>query len=134
MEDDGLRSTRLVGACPSCSAVMRVRKLECPDCGVTVEGQFDGGPLARLNAEQLSFVEVFLRARGKIKDVEEELGISYPTVVGRLNDLLVALGFEHGEGDNLDRQRERVVDDLAAGRVSPAEATRLLRELNTDDD
>jgi hypothetical protein len=129
-----LRSTRLVGACPSCAAVMRVRKLECPDCGVTVEGQFDGGPLARLNAEQLSFVEVFLRARGKIKDVEEELGISYPTVVGRLNDLLVALGFEQGEGNAIDRQRERVLDDLAAGRVSPAEATRLLRELNTDDD
>lgn len=113
---------------------MRVRKLECPDCGVTVEGQFDGGPLARLNADQLSFVEVFLRARGKIKDVEEELGISYPTVVGRLNDLLVALGFEQGDADTTDRQRERILNDLAAGRVSASEATRLLRELNAERD
>lgn len=127
-----MRSTRLVGTCPSCSAIMRVRKLECPDCGVTVEGQFDAGPLARLNAEQLAFVEVFLRARGKIKDVEEELGISYPTVVGRLNDLLVAMGFEHGDADPIDRQRERILDDLAAGRLNPAEATRMIRELSRE--
>lgn len=124
---------QLVGACPSCSASLEVRRLECPACGVTVEGRFEQGPLARLSREELAFVEVFLRARGKIKDVEEELGLSYPTVVSRLNDVLVSMGFESAQEDQGAR-RQRILDDLSAGRISAAEATEQLRDLGTADD
>lgn len=124
----------LVGACPSCGSAMEVRRLECPDCGVGVDGRFDGGPLARLSREQLSFVEVFLRARGKIKDVEAELGISYPTVVTRLNEVLVALGFEAGEDPREAERRQRILDELSAGRLSAAEAADQLRALGGRDD
>ena len=112
---------------------MVVRRLECPSCGVAVEGQFDAGPMARLNREQLAFVETFLRARGKIKDVEEELGISYPTVVGRLNDVLVAMGFEAGEDPRDAERRQRVLDELSAGRLSAADAAEQLRALGSRD-
>lgn len=124
---------RFVGACPSCDSPMVVRRLECPTCGVGVDGRFDAGPLARLSREQLSFVETFLRARGKIKDVEEELGISYPTVVARLNEVLVALGFEAGEDPREAERRQRVLDELAAGRLSAAEAAEQLRALGARD-
>ena len=124
---------RLVGACPSCETAMEVRRLECPACGVSVEGQFDAGPLARLSREQMTFVEVFLRNRGKIKDVETDLGISYPTVVARLNEVLVTLGFEPGEDPREAERRQRVLDDLAAGRVSATEAAEQLRMLGSRD-
>lgn len=124
---------RLVGSCPSCDSAMEVRRLECPNCGVAVEGQFDAGPLARLSREQMSFVEAFLRNRGKIKDVEVELGISYPTVVGKLNDVLVTLGFEAGEDPRDAERRQRVLDDLASGRLSAAEAAEQLRSLGGRD-
>ena len=124
---------RFVGACPSCDSAMVVRRLECPSCGVAVEGRFDGGPLARLSRDQLAFVETFLRARGKIKDVEEELGISYPTVVGRLNDVLVAMGFEAGEDPRDAERRQRILDDLSAGRLSAADAAEQLRSLANRD-
>lgn len=124
---------RFVGACPSCDSPMVVRRLECPNCGVGVEGRFDAGPLARLSRDQLAFVETFLRARGKIKDVEEELGISYPTVVGRLNDVLVALGFEAGEDPRDAERRQRILDDLSAGSLSAAEAAEQLRALGSRD-
>ncbi len=124
---------RFVGACPSCDSPMVVRRLECPACGVGVDGRFDAGPLARLSREQLSFVETFLRARGKIKDVEEELGISYPTVVARLNDVLVTLGFEAGEDPREAERRQRILDELAAGRLSAAEAAEQLRALGARD-
>ena len=124
---------RFVGACPSCDSATVVRRLECPNCGVAVEGRFDGGPLARLSRDQLAFVETFLRARGKIKDVEEELGISYPTVVGRLNDVLVAMGFEAGEDPRDAERRQRILDDLSAGRLSAAEAAEQLRSLASRD-
>ena len=120
---------RLVGACPSCDSALEVRRLECPSCGVVVEGRFDLGVLAKLSRDQLAFVEVFLRSRGKIKDVEEELGISYPTVVARLNEVLVSLGFEAGEDPREAERRQRVLDDLAAGRLSAGEAAEQLRGL-----
>lgn len=124
---------RFVGACPSCETAMEVRRLECPECGVAVEGHFDAGPLARLSREQMTFVEVFLRNRGKIKDVETDLGISYPTVVARLNEVLVTLGFEAGEDPREGERRQRVLDDLAAGRLSAAEAAEQLRALGGRD-
>ncbi len=124
---------RFVGACPSCDSPMEIRRLECPMCGVGVDGHFDAGPLARLSREQLAFVETFLRARGKIKDVEEDLGISYPTVVARLNEVLVALGFEAGEDPREAERRQRVLDDLSSGRLTAAEAAEQLRQLGARD-
>ncbi len=118
---------RIIGSCPSCDHPLAVRRLECTSCGVAVEGHFDAGPLARLSSEQMAFVEVFLRSRGKIKDVEEELGISYPTVVSRLTDVLVTLGFESGEDPRDASRRQRILDELAAGRISASEATERLR-------
>ncbi|MGI8926914.1 MAG: DUF2089 domain-containing protein [Tepidiformaceae bacterium] len=116
-----------MGSCPSCDSPMHVRRLECPSCGVGVDGRFDIGLLARLSGEQLAFVETFLRARGKIKDVEEDLSISYPTVVARLNDVLVSLGFEAGDDAREGERRQRVLDDLAAGRITAAQAAEELR-------
>lgn len=124
---------RMVGSCPSCDTAMEVRRLECPNCRVSVEGRFDAGPLARLSREQMNFVEAFLRNRGKIKDVEVELGISYPTVVGKLNEVLVTLGFEAGEDPREAERRQRVLDDLASGRLSAAEAAEQLRTLGGRD-
>jgi len=124
---------RFVGACPSCDGPMEVRRLECPSCGVGVDGRFDAGPLARLSREQLGFVEVFLRSRGKIKDVEEELGISYPTVVAKLNDVLVGLGFEANEDPREAERRQQILDELSAGRLSAADAAEQLRALGGRD-
>lgn len=120
---------RLVSACPSCDTALEIRRLECPSCGVAVEGRFEGGPIGRLGREQLAFVETFLRCRGKIKDVEAELGISYPTVVGRLNEVLVQMGFEPGEDPREAEKRQQVLDDLAARKISAGEAAERLRAL-----
>jgi len=118
---------RLVGSCPGCDTPMVIRRLECPACGIAVEGRFDAGPLARLGPEQLKFVEAFVRSRGKIKDVEEELGISYPTVVARLNDVLATMGFEARDEAREAERRQRILDDLASGRLGAAAAAELLR-------
>ncbi len=125
---------RMVSTCPSCDGQMEVRRLECPACGVGVDGHFEAGPLAGLSRDQLAFVEVFLRSRGKIKDVEDELGISYPTVVGRLNDLLASMGYAAGEDPRDAERRQQVLDDLSAGRVSAAEAAEQLRALAGSDE
>ncbi len=120
------------GHCPVCGENMTVTRLYCPNCDVTVEGRFSLGRLALLTPEQLEFVEVFLRCEGKITRVEKELDISYPTVRSRLNEVITAMGYEVSGGSEPAEEltpaaRRRVLDDLAAGRISSEEAVELLR-------
>lgn len=126
------------GRCPVCSAAMFAVRLHCAACGTSLEGAFSLGRLYRLSAEQRRFVEIFVRCRGKIKDVGEELGLSYPTVVARLNEVIAALGFEtsaatEGEDDRYAARAEaqqRILQDVAAGRLTAAEAAEWLRRLD----
>jgi hypothetical protein len=76
----------------------------------------------------VAFVETFVRCGGKITRVEKELGISYPTVRARLDDVILALGYRPSPEEPItDQERKRVLDDLAAGRISSEEAVELLR-------
>jgi hypothetical protein len=116
--------------CPVCGEALRIVRLECGACGSALEGSFTLGRLQRLTREQLQFVEVFLKCRGKIKDVEEELGLSYPTVVARLNEVVQAMGFElRAEDPQLAARRQQILDELAAGKIAAAEAAVRLRAL-----
>lgn len=125
------------GQCPVCGGSMIVTRLQCPDCNTAVEGRFSLGRLALLSAEQLEFVEVYLRCDGKIKRVEEELGMSYPTVRNRLNEIIETMGYELpgsvAPPDPLSPdERRRVLDDLAAGRITAEDAVDLLQGESAD--
>jgi hypothetical protein len=119
------------GQCPVCGGAMIVTRLKCPECETAIEGQFALGRLALLSPEQLEFVEVYLRCDGKIKRVEQELGVSYPTVRSRLNEIITSMGYElPGSNEPVEltsEERRRVLDDLAAERISPQEAMELLK-------
>jgi hypothetical protein len=118
-------------ACPVCGDALAVVRLECGTCGTAVVGRFGASRFARLTPDQTTFLEAFLRSRGNIRRVERELGISYPTVRSRLSALLAALGLAaepDEEEEGLQRRRREILDRLEAGKVSPEEATRLLRQ------
>jgi hypothetical protein len=123
----------LLGRCPVCSGEMRVTRLRCVACDSELSGSFTLGKFHALKPEQLRFVEVFVKNEGKIKDVETDLGISYPTVRGRLREVVRALGYEPGEDAapsptplSPERRRE-ILDALAQKKMSADEAARLLR-------
>ena len=82
--------------CPLCSGELVVTEVHCTNCDVRLHGQFTLAPYRSLDAEQIRFLETFLRCRGVIRDMEAALGISYPTVRARLDALLVSLGFDGG--------------------------------------
>jgi hypothetical protein len=122
--------------CPVCGEELRVTRLHCDGCGTAIEGVFALDRLLRLNRDQLAFALTFIKRRGKIKDVEDELGVSYPTVVARLNELIAALGYDvqpdsSDDAASPDRaaQRQEILDQLAAGTLSAGEAAQRLREL-----
>lgn len=71
-----------------------VERLTCHQCNTVIQGEFGLQRLSRLTPEQWAFVEDFLRCEGKLTRLQEELGLSYPTVRSRLNDVIRALGYE----------------------------------------
>lgn len=118
------------GKCPVCGHDLEVVRLQCTSCGTAVEGHFELARFNRLDPEQLAFLELFLQARGNLKDVERELGLSYPTVRNRLESVLAALGFpaEPERKVEANRRRREILDALDTGKIGADEALRLLRE------
>jgi len=102
----------VISTCPVCQGELTITRLHCRSCGTALEGEFGVGRFGRLEREQLSFLESFLRSRGNLKEMERELGISYPTVRSRLEALLRALGLSDGEG----------AEEAPAGEEAPAAA------------
>ena len=118
--------------CPFCGTDLVVTELHCFGCETSFQGHFSLERLARLSPEQLRFVEAFLRAEGKFRRLEEELNLSYPTLRARLNEVLVALGFEPSSGVQPEPptpavDREAVLAQLEAGEISFEEAMQLLK-------
>jgi len=86
----------VISTCPVCEGRLQVTRLHCNTCGTTIEGEFSVGRFAHLGREQMSLLESFLRSRGNLRELERELGISYPTVRGRVETLLRTLGLGDG--------------------------------------
>jgi hypothetical protein len=94
-----------------------------------VEGHFALGRLYHLSPQQLRFVETFIRSEGKINRVEQEMGLSYPAVRARLNDVIRSLGYEVGKGKDAvsEDERREILAQLSEGKVTAEEAMELLR-------
>ncbi|MEO0082037.1 MAG: DUF2089 domain-containing protein [candidate division WOR-3 bacterium] len=121
----GDRPRRIVSQCPVCNAGMVITELSCDSCGTSVRGRFNVPELCRLPADLYQFLVVFVRNRGVIREVERELGISYPTVRSRLDALLTALGYGTVARPEIDRVQ--VIEMLERGEVTPEDAERMLR-------
>ena len=114
----------VISTCPVCSGELTIARLHCRTCGTSLEGEFGVGRFGRLNVEQLALLESFLRARGNLKEMERELGISYPTVRGRLDALVRALGLSDGAAETATDPSA----DEPAGTVDASDARLLILE------
>jgi len=137
--------THIRDICPICNGPLTLVQLECQQCHTQLTGATavlaaptrnddiaHYGSLSKLSAEQLAFVETFIRARGIIKTVEAMLGISYPTVRSKLDDVVATMGMAPDDGRPAgERRREQrdIADDLADGKITTEEAHQLLRRL-----
>lgn len=123
----------LPGSCPFCGGAIAVTAFTCCKCEAEVRGQFAPNKLAALDGSQAEFALAFIRNRGNIKELERELGISYPTVRARLDDVIRAMGFRVKEdAAAADEARARRTDVLAAvesGEMTAAEAAEALKQI-----
>ena len=138
----------VIATCPVCTSELTITRLHCRSCGTALEGEFGVGRFGRLDREQMSLLESFLRSRGNLKEMERELGISYPTVRGRVDSLVRALGLSDGlptdepldeiEADSDETEmastdaaaaRRDILERLARKEISAEDAATQLRGL-----
>ena len=118
----------VISTCPVCSGELAITRLHCRSCGTTLEGDFSVGRFGRLSREQLALLESFLRSRGNLRDMERELGLSYPTVRSRVEALVRSLGF--GPRSDADEPAAETADPAttAADAAAIQEARQQLLE------
>ncbi len=118
----------VIGECPICESDLIVTKLKCTNCKTEISGEFQLSKFNYLSKEDLYFIEVFIKNRGNIKQIEKELGISYPTVKRNLDEVIQSLGYQVEQEDNSNRlKKEEIFKKLENHEITALEAARLLK-------
>ncbi len=121
----------LPSKCPICGGEVLVTRIHCRECDSNIEGRFTGGPFSKLSPSQLNFIEIFVRYEGKLTHMEDELGLSYPTIRNRLHDVIRTLGYEPGgeiPTGLSDSERKSILEELDQGNITLEEAMSRLQE------
>ena len=142
---------KILESCPTCGGEMLVSELSCTVCDTVVRSHYAPCPFCRLSPEDLAFMLLFVRSRGNVKDMERELGVSYWTIRGRLNEVIAAMGLggedqsaeeppappeadappppERKRGKGTAAVRQTILDRLNRGEITPAQAADQLAAL-----
>ncbi|NLK09144.1 MAG: DUF2089 domain-containing protein [Firmicutes bacterium] len=127
---------QVLGQCPICGNSLSVTSLHCHECDTSVHGSFRLCKICQLSKRQQQFVEVFVASRGNIKEVERVLGISYPTVRSRLDEIIEALGHPPQRSSDSETEevtteaRRQILEALDRGEIDATDAIRQLRSEN----
>jgi hypothetical protein len=120
-------------SCPSCSSPLVVTQLNCTVCGTGVVGKFELSPFFRLSPDSLHFLEVFVRNRGNVKEVERETGESYWAIRRQLDEVITEMGFEAApKEDDLSTRRQEILARLSRGEINVQDATKFLAQIKGD--
>src|ERR1700730_6086315 len=112
--------------CPYCKSAMAVAQMTCGHCRVTISAAFPMSRLADLPVEHQRFIEMFVLAGGNLKEIAEQVGVSYPTIRSRLDKVIEAL---RGEIAKTQRVRGNVLDALEPSKTSAEPAERLIKQI-----
>lgn len=119
---------KVISRCPVCSHELTVARLKCDACDTVIENNFRLSKFDYLSDEELYFTETFIRCRGNIKEVEKELGISYPTVRSKLDGVIKKLGYDADTGaDGQAARREEILKALENGAITAEQAIAQLK-------
>eukprot|EP01156_Anaeramoeba_ignava_P014231 Anaeramoba_ignava/a608564_24.p1 GENE.a608564_24~~a608564_24.p1 ORF type:complete len:163 (-),score=26.99 a608564_24:846-1334(-) len=80
--------------CPVCQHDLVITQLSCTNCDTKINGNYQHkqGPFSVLNEEQTNFLLSFVKCEGRFNRMEGELGLSYPTLRNRFNEIVKILG------------------------------------------
>jgi hypothetical protein len=84
--------------CPACSSQLKVKSLVCERCQTEIQGQYELPLLAKLSLDDQNFILEFIKASGSLKEMAKLLGLSYPTVRNRLDEIIERVKFAEKAG------------------------------------
>ena len=119
MTADWKELSRLTGGDP-----VIIERIKLTGKDVSIEGNFELPPLARLTMEDQVFVAMFVRCHGSIKEMEQIFGVSYPTIKNRLNRIAEQL--EVTKIDTVQAKSE-VLAQLERGDITVDDALKRLK-------
>ena len=122
---------KLFEQCPACGGAIVITEIRCASCHLKMQGDFTPGLFANLSNDQLTFVRAFLRVRGNLSEMEKVLGVSYPTIRNKLDEINQALDRAEKipEPSAQDTPRTIILNRLAAGEIDAAQALEQLKQL-----
>ena len=113
--------------CPYCGAGMAVTRMSCGHCSISVEAAFPMSRLASLPVEHQRFIEMFVLAGGNLKEIAEQVGVSYPTIRSRLDKVIESLRNEIGKTRRVKGNVLDAVGEPATGKGNAEDAARLIK-------
>ena len=116
--------------CPVCGGQYEITRCTCKKCESELAGHFTGCDFCRLSESEAHFVLTFLKCRGSIKEMEKDLGISYPTVKSRLETVVTRLGLAATPAsEDIREERMQVIERLGRGEINADDAAEQLKNL-----
>lgn len=82
---------KLVAKCPRCNEKLIATKLNCNNCELELNGDFTLSKFDYLSTDEVDFIEIFLKAQGNFKTLQNEKGLSYPAAKKIYNSILEKL-------------------------------------------
>jgi hypothetical protein len=108
-----------------------IRELSCHECNTSIRGRWSLGVFGRLTDDQQTFLRIFVRSRGNLSEVERSLGVSYPTVRAKLEEVIEALQEDAVAEAPPVETRDEILKQIATGRLSVEDGLARIRSLET---
>lgn len=112
--------------CPFCHEKVKIKKVECCKCGISFEGELYTSPIMALSEEHQQFIELFILHSGRLKEMAEIHGVTYPTIRARLDQVIDSLKMEV---DKRDAHKKELLEKVAQGTLSPEKAADIIKNL-----
>lgn len=121
---------KILERCPSCGSDLEIAELRCTRCETQIRARYQPCDFCRLSEEQSTFLRLFVASRGNLTELEKRLGVSYPTIRAKLDEVIERLG----AGDTTPApptapSRRAVLEAIARGEITPAEGARQMQQI-----
>jgi hypothetical protein len=122
-----MNEPRPIGSdCPYCSSPMTVTQMSCQHCRTAIQADFPMSRIGRMPVEHQRFIEMFLLSGGNLKEIAEQVGVSYPTIRSRLDKVIEALRADIGKTRPV---KGNLLDAVGTSRSSAEEAAKLIKDI-----
>ena len=121
---------KILEHCPSCGSDLEIAEVRCTRCETQVRARYRPCDFCRLSDEQSTFLRLFVTSRGNLTELEKRLGVSYPTVRAKLDEVIERLGASDASPAPPERPNRRaVLEAIARGEITPVEGARQMQQI-----